>query len=312
MKAKHWCLTRARILSKWVKFPKESASILLLLIGVVVIFPVGARADLARDYSAVPVYSWYPAYYFSYSESRAEDGTKITSAANLFRITETVDIFGRCGGWNVIIPYECVKLSGDHHAAYQQDGMGDPKLVLDVNIFGAPAYSKAEFSNYTAQTYCSFHLGVTAPLGKYGRENPVNVGSDRWTITPEVNFSYTPNQGETWLEFYVKPTFYTDNNAYDNDKTMSEKPSLDLELHASQNIGKRWWAALDLYYNVGGETSVNGAWQENRDSTLSAGCTVNFTPWHHGRILLSYKESLSTPSGAAESRSVMLYVAQLF
>jgi hypothetical protein len=80
------------------------------IVGAALLFPVAVQADLARDYSAVPVYSWYPAYYFSYIESRAAGGaSKITSAANLFRITETVDIFGRCGGWNIIVPYEGLK-----------------------------------------------------------------------------------------------------------------------------------------------------------------------------------------------------------
>jgi hypothetical protein len=294
-------------------FYRAMRPILLVLIGVIFILPIVTQADLARDYSAVPVGSWYPAYYFNYTESSAvKGGTEIDSAANLFRITETIDVFGRCGGWNLIVPYEHIKLTSNAGKEYNQDGMGDPKFVFDVNIFGAPAFSKSTFSNYIVQTYSSFHLSITAPLGKYGRDNPANVGSDRWTISPEINYSYTPNKGKTWLEFYVKPTFYTDNNEYDGDKSMSQKPSLDLEGHASQDIGKRLWGALDLYYNVGGETSVNGSWPEHRDSTLSAGCSINFTPWHHGRILLSYKDTLSTPSDGTRSRSMMLYIAQLF
>ena len=283
------------------------------LVGAALILPVAVQADLARDYSAVPVDSWYPAYYFSYTESRAAGGaSKVVSAANLFRITQTVDIFGRCGGWNVIVPYEWLKLSADGRENYRQNGMGDPKLVLDMNIFGAPAYSKAAFSNYTEQTYASFHLGITAPLGRYGRDNPANVGSERWTITPEVNFSYTPNKGASWLECYVKPTFYTSNNEYDGNKSMNQDPSVDLEGHASQNVCKRLWVALDLYYNFGGETCVDGSWQDNRDNTWSAGCSANYTPWHHGRILLSYKDTVIKPGDASDTRSLMLYVAQLF
>ncbi len=275
--------------------------------------PLTVRADLARDYSAVPVGSWYPAYYLNYTDSKAATGgTRIDSAVNLFRLTQTVNVFGRCGGWNVIVPYENLDISADGRDTSRQGGMGDPKLVLDVNLFGAPAYSKADFSNYVVQTYSSFHLGITAPLGQYNRDNPANIGSDRWTFTPEVNYSYTPNKGKTWLEAYLKPTFYTDNCEYDGDKTLSQDPSVDLEGHASQTVWKRLWLALDLYYNWGGETAVNGSWQDNRDRTLSGGVSANFTPWHHGRILLSYKDTLSKPSDASNTRSLMLYVAQLF
>ena len=300
---------------KGCRFMKGVANLRGLVAGLGLLMATAgvARADLARDYSAVPVNSWYPAYYLSYTETQAaHGGQRIDSLANLFRLTQTIDVFGRCGGWNVIIPYEQLNLAAAGRDKFHQDGAGDPKFVFDVNLFGAPAFSKAAFSNYVVQTYSSFHLSLTAPLGQYNRDAPANVGSSRWTLTPEVNFSYTPNRGESWLEFYFKPTFYTSTDEYARDQRMSQDPSVDLEGHASQNLGRRFWVAADLYYNFGGETAVNGAWQENRDSTLSGGVSANFTPWRHGRILLNYKDTLIKPSNASDSYTLMLYVAQLF
>jgi hypothetical protein len=285
----------------------------VIVIGAATLYPAAARADMARDFLSTPVGSWYPAYYLTYSETNSSAAaTEIKTTTNLFRITRVIDVNGATGGLNFLVPYEQVKLSNEQGNTFNKTGIGDPKFVFDVNIFGATALSKEEFKDYTPQTYASFHLTVTAPLGDYDGDNPVNTGSNRWSMSPEVNYSYTPNVGKTWLDFYFKPTFFTDNNKYAGDKKLSQDPQLDLEGHASHNICDWLWLALDLFYTCGGETRVDGVWQGNTDSTVSAGFTANFIPWRHAKILLNYKDTLSAPADAAQTRSFTLYLAQLF
>ena len=92
---------------------------------------------------------------------------------------------------------------------------------------------------------------------------------------------------------------------------MSQDPQLSLEFHASTDIAPRFWFAVDLYYDSGGQTSVNGVSQNNAANTCSAGATLNYRPWHDGKLLLQYKETLSAP-GEAKTRSLTVYLAQLF
>ena len=291
-------------------FRKGLAAIAVCL---AVICPAATMADMARDYLSTPVGSWYPAYYLTYSESKSpSDGGKTDATTSLFRITRVIDVFGRTGGLNFLVPYEQVNFSNDRGINLDKSGVGDPKFVFDANIFGAPALNKEEFKSYTPQTYSSFHLTITAPLGDYNKDNPINIGSNRWSTSPEVNYSYTPDVGKTWLEFYVKPTFFSDNSEYAGNKKLCQDPQLSLEGHASHNILDWLWFAFDIFYNYGGETSVDSAWQNNRDSTVSGGFTANFTPWRGGKILLDYKDAISAPAGVSRNNAVTLYIGWLF
>ncbi len=278
-----------------------------------IIAPSILMAGMARDYLDVPTGSLYPAYYFTYSETKASPlATEIDTQTSLFRMTGTFGIDGKCSGWNILVPYENVKLTNDEGRKFRHSGLGDPTFVFDVNIFGGPALTKEEYKTFVEKTYASLHISLSAPLGDYDKDNPVNTGSNRWSFAPLINYSWTPDAGKSWLEAYAKVTFYTDNKEYQGDKNLSEDPVLGLEFHASNNITKWMWLALDLFYDYGGETSVDGVWQENRSNTLSAGFTANFIPWHHGKILLQYKDTLSAPSDAAQTRALTLYIAQLF
>ena len=124
---------------------------------------VPAAADEARDFLNVPTGSWYPAYYLVLSETRSPDGrTVIDSTTNLFRVTNTLNVFGRTGGWNVIVPLQTLSLSVDGDSASRKTNVGDPKFVFDVNLFGAPALGREEFRSYVPRPYASLHVAVTA------------------------------------------------------------------------------------------------------------------------------------------------------
>ena len=51
-------------------------------------------------------------------------------------------------------------------------------------------------------------------------------------------------------------------------KTLTQKPLFLIEGHASRNLVPALWMAADAYYNVGGETSIDGVAQANAADTL--------------------------------------------
>ena len=92
-------------------------------------------------------------------------------------------------------------------------------------------------------------------------------------ISPTVNFSYTPDEGVTWIETYATGQVFSDNNDYrvGGAQTLTQKPILRLEEHVSRNLTDRLWLSVDAYYNVGGETSIDGIEQANMANTLRLG-----------------------------------------
>ena len=51
-------------------------------------------------------------------------------------------------------------------------------------------------------------------------------------------------------------------------QTLSQKPILRLEEHLSRNVTDALWLSADAYYNLGGETSIDGIDQDNMANTL--------------------------------------------
>ena len=116
---------------------------------------------------------------------------------------------------------------------------------------------------------------VGTPLDTYNASSPINPSANRWTISPTINYSYTPDRGRTWLETYVTALLFSDNNNFlvNGAQTLAQNPILRLEGHASRNLTDALWLSADAYYNVGGETRIDGTNQDNMANTLRVGDT---------------------------------------
>ena len=176
-----------------------------------------AHAGSARDYLNAPVDSWLLNYNAGYTTSLTpEDGADLIPGvrANVFAqsvvITRIMDYWGRTGGFSLVLPYALIDTSAGPFRA-STNGVSDVGFLWQMNIFGGPALTREQFQSFVPQTFSSFHLLVTTPLGTYQPNSPINPSANRWMISPTVNFSYTPDQGWSWIETYVSGRFFTDN-----------------------------------------------------------------------------------------------------
>ena len=230
-----------------------------------------ARAGSARDYLNAPIDSWLTIYNACYSTSvTPEDGTDITSRirSNVLCqsvvITRTMDYGGRTGGLSIVLPYAFADTnSGSIQAT--TNGLSDVGLLWQMNIFGGPALTREQFQSFIPQTFSSFHLYVGTPLGTYNAASTINPSANRWTVSPIINYSYTPDRGRTWLETYVTAQLFTNNDNFlvNGAQTLSQTPILRVEGHARHNLTDAFWLSADAYYNVGGETSIDGIGHDN-------------------------------------------------
>ena len=58
-----------------------------------------------------------------------------------------------------------------------------------MNFIGAPALTAAEFKDYRQDFILGASLRLTAPLGQYDSDKLVNIGTNRWSLKPEIGFS---------------------------------------------------------------------------------------------------------------------------
>ena len=85
-----------------------------------------------------------------------------------------------------------------------------------------------------------------------------------------------------------------------------------LEEHLSRNVTDGFWLSLDAYYNLGGETSIDGVEQDNMANTLRIGGGMGLRLWQGADLGLNYERVLAKPASEPYSQTVRLTVRQLW
>ena len=278
------------------------------------------RAASARDYLNAPIDSWFAFYNSGYAASvTPEDGLDITArtrtnvVSQSLVLTRTMDFWGRTGGLSIVLPYLHVRSdSGSDSNAVS--GVSDVGFLWQMNIFGGPAVTREEFVSFVPQTFASFHLYLGTPLGEYEPSRGLNPSANRWTVRPTVNFSYTPDRGWTWLETYISLVAFTPNNAFraGGANRLTQRPLVILEGHASRNIAPRIWLSADAYYNIGGETSIDGTHQSNAADTLRLGAGMGAGLWRGADLVLNAESIVAKPQSEPYAWGVRLTLRQFW
>jgi len=280
-----------------------------------------ALAGKARDYLNAPVNTWVTFYNLGFSnrvapvDAAADFGitdvtTDITSQSLI--VSRILDVGGRTGGLSFVLPHADIDVAAGPFGAGEA-GIGDVGIVAEVNIFGAPALRKEDFAQWDPETFASFHLTATFPTGAYESDRPVNVGSNRWSLSPTVNYSYTPDAGWTWLEVYATTRIFGDNDdAPGAADTLEQRPLYQIELHASRNLTPDFWLTADAYYDRGGETRLDGVGQDNAADTWRLGAGLGWRIPSVATVFVNYESTVSSPAGQPEGDTVRLTLARVW
>lgn len=116
-------------------------------------------------------------------------------------------------------------------------------------------------------------MHVSAPLGQYDSSKLVNLGTNRWSIKPELGISKA--WGPLTLELAPSVTFYTDNDDFLNGMTREQDPLYALQGHLVYSMGYGIWGALDSTYYIGGSTKVDGVENDDRQENWRVGATLS-------------------------------------
>jgi hypothetical protein len=188
----------------------------------------------------------------------------LTTSSALLAYGHVFELWGQSAKVNVVAPYSW--LGGNAVFAGQPiqrsvNGLTDTSARLSVNFFGAPAMDLQEFRNYQQDLILGATLTVTAPTGQYDPSRVVNLGTNRWSVRPELGASKA--FGHLTIELSAGPTFFTDNTNFLNGHIRSQDPILSGQAHAIYDFGSGIWASLDGQYFTGGSTSIDGT--DNHD-----------------------------------------------
>ncbi len=283
-------------------------------------FPRVGLAGSARDYLNAPIDTWLTFYNLGYSTLvTPEEGMDVTSSVT-FERPFAVDCRYADDGLSGVARRNLGDLSLSAtkrefgrlcHLESRNFGYRFPSAGEHIRWAGA---DEEQFGSFVPQTYSSFHLLVATPLGKYEPENPLNPSANRWTFFPTVNYSYTPDEGWTWLETSLSTKVFTTNPDYRvaGASTLTQKPLFLVEGHASRNFLPALWVSADTYYSVGGETSIDGVSQNNAANTLRLGAGMGLSVWSGGDVILNYERVVAKPAGQPDAQTIRMTIRQLW
>ncbi|HSB96107.1 MAG TPA: transporter, partial [Spongiibacteraceae bacterium] len=182
---------------------------------------------------------------------------------------------GQSAKIDLIAPYTDLSGSAKFNGAPLErnvTGFADPKIRLSVNFIGAPVLDLKQFANYRQDLIVGGSLQIGLPLGQYADTRLINIGSNRWSLRPELGVSKTR---ERWtLELATGATFYTDNDDFYGGKRREQAPIYSTQGHLIYNFRNGWWVSLDATYFEGGSTTIDGLDKRDLQQNWRGGLTL--------------------------------------
>lgn len=283
------------------------AGVLLCMAALVSAAPYARAAELEpRIYFNTPVGLNFLLAAYGYSEGGLSTNESSPLKDPHLRIhtevlayARTLDVWGKSGKFDVILPYS--QLSGyamvDGQPRYRDvSGMNDPRFRFSVNFYGAPALSLREFAGYRQDLILGASLQVSAPVGQYDSAKLVNLGTNRWSIRPDIGISKA--FGPLTLELSAGVIFFTENDDYFGGTTLEQDPVLTAQAHVIYSFGRGVWGALDGTYDYGGRTTVGGVRGDDVQRNSRAGATLALPVSRNHSIKLYASTGVSTRTGS--------------
>ena len=212
----------------------------------------------------------------------------------------TFGLFGRLANVSVATPFAQANAHGDVNEVGQsidRSGLLDPQIRFSVNLLGGPALTPREFRNHKPETTLGVSISVNVPFGQYDSAKLINLGTNRWACKPELGLSHPA--GNWTFELYAGVWLFEANNNFFGGQVKRQDPLASYQAHIVYEVSPRLWVAVDLTYYVGGETTVNGQPQHDRQGNTRGGLTLSTPVKQNQSVKLTWARGVSTRIGSS-------------
>jgi len=188
-----------------------------------------------------------------------------------------LDVAGKSGRIQFTAPYSLGRWEGlvdGELASTRRAGFGDPRVRFAVNLVGSPAQRAAEFAQFQPKTIVGVALDVSLPLGEYRSDRLINLGSNRWTLRPQIGVVH--NFAKWTVELTGSAWLFTDNQDYFQGTEREQDPLYALETHAIYTFRPGLWASLSAAYGSGARSILDGIEGNDRQGNLLWAASMGF------------------------------------
>lgn len=238
-----------------------------------------------RAYARVPINITFAGAGFGYSYGNVILDTSLPVQdldakiqAPVILMGHTMDLFGFTTQIYAALPYAWAEVEGKYagnQESLTRSGLGDMRMRISMLLIGAPPVPLKEFVKKGPEFILGTSLSVYAPTGQFFPDKLINIGTNRWSFKPEIGISY-PFYKKWFIDLYAGVWFFTNNNSFfPANSVRKQKPLGSFQTHLSYNFTPAMWAAIDVTYYTGGQSSVNGINDDNDQNNVRAGATMN-------------------------------------
>ena len=236
-----------------------------------------------RSYSNTPIRMNFIAFGYGFltgnilmDPSLPIDGLNGNIDVLFTRYTRSFSMGGRSAKVKVFLPWS----SGDWSGSVEDEdfadlvgietgfqtrhasGLGDARVTLEWNFFGAPATPLTEIAGYQQKTVVGVRFQAIAPTGRYDESRLINLGTNRWALRSEVGASWAV--GQWFLEAAAGLWLFQDNTEFLEELTLSQQPLFVLKGQAIYSWRPGLLLSLGAGYGVGAQTKIDGVARDTK------------------------------------------------
>jgi hypothetical protein len=193
------------------------------------------------------------------------------------RYARTFGLLDRSAKVGIMVPFTSGDWAGNvegQPGERSATGLGDVRVSMHWNFFGAPALGGSDIRKYRQQTIIGGNLRFILPTGDYDNDELINLGSNRWSTRAELGISRS--WGSWTLEAIGNAWFYGENDDFLGGRKLEQDEMFVAKTHLVYSIRPGFWVGLGLGYGEGGRTSVNGVPRDNEQKNWRFGATLAY------------------------------------
>ena len=238
---------------------------------------------------------------------------------NVFLVNyhHTFGLGGRFGMFQFVLPGGGVtgkaQLGDQTVEARKSSGLSDAYVATTINIAGAPALAPREYVAYPFRASVSALFGVFMPTGSYDNTRLLNLGTNRWTF--RFGAPIVVGIGEwqigkrTTFEINPQVLVYTDNTDLAVGDSRSQDLLVVVESSLTRDLNRAMWVGATFRYFGGGETSVDGVPDDNRQNDVGVSGTFGMALSPSVSFQVSYGVRVSSHTEDFSARMFRFRVA---
>ena len=147
-----------------------------------------------------------------------------------------------------------------------REGLSDTIARFSVNLVGAPPLAGEAYAAYRAtaevETIVGAALSVQLPTGEYLEDKLVNLGTNRFTFSPQAGIY---QRLHNWsFEATGTARFHTDNTSFFGGNLRQQDPFYIVDGSVEYNFQSGLWVSAGAGISVGGQSTVNGVEKDDR------------------------------------------------